>query len=110
MSRGVYEFPNGNIAQRRLHMITLINPPVVDWTIPEAPSAIFEIWQLAPGRKDGTFLGWIGARATAVEWVMPPGIKIRGGFANTVEDAVSCMLEAMEGGVFAAQHIHSEMA
>lgn len=115
MRRRDYEFPvrtPEEAQSRTLHMIALISDPDVKWSLPEKPSAIFEIWQLPPGagRQNGEKLGWVGTRLTTVEWAMPPGIKIRGGFANTVEEAVGHMLEAMEGGIFAAQNIHAELA
>ena len=112
MKRGEYEFPKRtaeDLQYRKLHMISLIVDPEVTWQLPEKPVAIFEIWQLAPGRANGELLGYVGARETMVEWVMPPGIAIRGGYSNTVEDAVGCMLEALEGGVFSSQRIKAEM-
>lgn len=113
MKRGEYDFPKRtpeDAQQRKLHMITLLVDPEVAWQHPGKPNAIFEIWQLAPGRPNGELIGYIGARETMVEWVMPVGIAIRGGLSNTVEDAVGCMLEALEGGVFSSQRIKSEMA
>jgi len=111
--RGEYEFPSRtaeDLHERKLHMISMLEDPDVEWTLEDDPVAIFEIWQLAPGRAKGELLGYVGCRQTAVEWVMPNGIAIRGGFSNTVEDAVGCMLEALEGGVFSSARVRAEIA
>jgi len=109
MKGGELRFPRGNEDQTRLHLITLKVSPVVTWGLPETPEHIFELWKLAPGRAKGERIGWIGARQTVVEWRMPPGVAIEGGFANTVEEAAGFMLEALDGGVFAKRNIESEI-
>jgi hypothetical protein len=108
MAPGKLVFPEGDTKIRRLHLLKLLRNPVVEWQLPDDPNQIYELWQLrAGGRTDGELLGWIGERATAVEWVMPKGVAIRGGFAPSIEDAVGNMIQALEGGVHAMKNIES---
>lgn len=108
MEPGKLNFPEGDTKTRRLHLLTLMRDPVVEWQMADKPNRIYELWQLrAGGRTDGEKLGWIGERQTCVEWVMPEGVAIRGGFAPTIEDAVGNMIQALEGGVHAMKNIES---
>ena len=108
MTPGKLNFPEGDTTKHRLHLLKLLRDPVVEWQMAVDPNRIYELWQLRRGmRRDGEFLGWIGERETCVEWVMPKGVAIRGGFAPTIEDAVANMLHALEGGVHASKNIES---
>jgi len=109
MRGGKVLFPRGDEKKIRLHLIKLRVKPVVEWSLPTEPVEILELWRLAPGRANGEFIGWIGPRATAVEWRTPKGVSIPGGFSNTVEEAAGHLLEALDGGVFAAQNISSKV-
>lgn len=111
MSGKELQFPRGlgDEHTTRLHLITLNKAPVVEWQLQRQPKHIFELWRLAPGRAKGERIGWIGARETVVEWKMPTGVKIDGGFANTIEEAAGLMLEAMQGGAYARQNIQAQL-
>lgn len=116
MRGGDLRFPAEN--STRLHLIKLHVDPIVEWSLPSVPAnGVFELWKLAPGRAKGERIGYLGARETAVEWRMTPGVSFKdtlgnarhGGFANTVEEAAGYMLEAIQGGVFAAQNIEAQV-
>lgn len=108
MEPGKLIFPEGDTTVRRLHLVTLLRDPVVEWQMADNPNRIYQLWQLRRGmRRDGELMGWIGERETCVEWVMPKGVAIRGGFAATIEDAVGNMIQALEGGVHAPKNIES---
>ena len=109
MRGGDIKFPRGDETQTRLHLITLKQTPIVDWQLPQTPKHVFELWQLAPGRAKGERIGWIGTRETVVEWKMPAGVKLSGGFANTIEEAAGLMLEALQGGVASKRIIEAQL-
>ena len=106
---GAMIWPQQDRGSTKLHMIKLLKDPKVSWQLPETPKAIFEIWLLRGGRDKGEKIGVVGFRQTTVEWVMPTGVAIRGGFSDTAEMAVASMMEALEGGVFAHQNIHAQV-
>lgn len=106
MGAGPLKFQRASSGTERIHTIVTRCPPPLDWSIPERPKAVWEVWVLGRcGRIDGERLGWIGARAIGVEWLMVPGVPISRGIAATVAEAVLKMRYAIEGGVHAARHI-----
>jgi hypothetical protein len=109
MKAGDMLWPRREPGVTPLHLIKLLEDPIVEWQLHPAPKEILELWLLRGGRATGEKIGFIGVRETTLEWVMVPGVSIRGGFAPSVEKAAADMMEAIQGGVFAAGHIQSEI-
>lgn len=105
MTEGRIAFPAGDINEQRLHVIHVAAHESVVWPSGLKPEYVMEFWRLAPGRKDGEFIGHIGVHATMCEWVMARGVAIRNGVAPTLNQACEQMLIAIQGGLGAGRMI-----
>lgn len=105
MRAGRISWPSDEIGELRLHMIKLRERPRVTFPSGVEPAEIIELWRLAPGRRDGEKIGYIGLHATGVEWTMARGFGEHAGTAVTAANAAQQMLIAAQGGANIAYHI-----
>lgn len=103
MQPGKISVVGGDPDQMRIHLLAVRSPEDKEWAVP--PEHTFEVWQLAPGRRDGERIGWIGTHATAVEWISMPGVTIDRGVAPCIQDGVQMLIIALNGGLGAKQEI-----
>jgi len=71
-------------------------PPDVAWMLPGDPDKIIEVWQFRPGKRGAELLGWIGERATCFEWRVVEGVPNGKGVANTRNEAIESIYNALQ--------------